>query len=203
MSKHSIDDFIGVFDGYFGDLLCDKYIDHFKMLEEGGFTIPREGRRRHEVSDKSVTLFKTNFEQSSAPANYILGEFDKVFWPECANVYSSKYSILEDMSYHTIVDSKIQKSSAGDGYHLWHCEFGGHVPVHRNRLLAFSLYLNDDYDGGETEFLFQKKRIQPQKDRLLIWPSQFTHTHRGNTVLSGDKYLLTGWIEFSHQWTEI
>ena len=76
------------------------------------------------------------------------------------------------------------------------------IAPHRNRLLVFSLYLNDGYEGGETEFLFQKKRMKPQKDRLLIWPAQFTHTHRGNTVLKGDKYLLTGWVEFSNQWIE-
>ena len=200
---YNLDDFIGVFDGYFGDSLCDNYVDHFKMLEDRGFVVPREEKHRHEVSDKSVSLLRTSFEGSSVPANYILKDFGDIFWSQCANVYSKEYSILRKMAYHTIVDAKIQKSIEGDGYHVWHCEDEGGRDVHRNRLLVFSLYLNDDYDGGETEFLFQKKRMKPQKDRLLIWPAQFTHTHRGNTVLKGNKYLLTGWVEFSNQWIDV
>jgi hypothetical protein len=57
------------------------------------------------------------------------------------------------------------------------------------------LYLNDVEEGGETEFLYLKKRIKPQQNRLLIWPAGFTHTHRGNPPLSNNKYIITGWVE--------
>ena len=57
------------------------------------------------------------------------------------------------------------------------------------------MYLNDVDDGGETEFLYQKKRIRPKQGRVLIFPAGFTHTHRGNPPLSGDKYILTSWLE--------
>jgi len=57
------------------------------------------------------------------------------------------------------------------------------------------VFLNDVDEGGETEFLYQNKRIAPKKGRMVIWPSSFTHTHRGNPPLSGSKYIITGWIE--------
>ena len=59
------------------------------------------------------------------------------------------------------------------------------------------LYLNSVTEGGETEFLYQKRRIKPQQGRLVIFPAGFTHTHRGNPPLSGDKYILTSWVENS------
>ena len=172
MTSYSLDQFIGTFDGYFGESLCDRYVEYFDNLESNGLIIPRGGLSRHQISDKAVTLLKTNFEKSSVPefmfnletdfkdgsipAHYILREFSEVFWDQCCKLYSKEYSLLETIAYHTIVDAKIQKSSAGDGYHMWHCEDEG-VPMHRNRLLVFSLCLNDGYDGGETEFLYQKK----------------------------------------------
>jgi len=58
------------------------------------------------------------------------------------------------------------------------------------------LYLNNIEQGGETEFLYQIKRIKPEADKLLIWPAGYTHVHRGNPPLSNDKYILTGWIEY-------
>ena len=39
-------------------------------------------------------------------------------------------------------------------------------------------YLNDVTDAGETEWYYQKKKIQPKVCQLSE-PPDFTHTHRG------------------------
>ena len=51
-------------------------------------------------------------------------------------------------------------------------------------------------EGGETEFLYQSLRVSPKKGTVIIWPSGYYHTHRGNPPLSGVKYLATGWLEY-------
>jgi hypothetical protein len=51
-------------------------------------------------------------------------------------------------------------------------------------------------EGGETEFLYLSQRVKPKTGRLVIFPSGYVHTHRGNPPLSGEKYIMTGWIEF-------
>ena len=49
-------------------------------------------------------------------------------------------------------------------------------------------------DGeAETEFLYQKRRIKPEQGMMCIFPAGLTHVHRGNTVFTQDKYILTGW----------
>lgn len=63
-------------------------------------------------------------------------------------------------------------------------------------MLSYILYLNDVEEGGETEFLYYGKRIKPTAGTLLLWPAGFTHVHRGNPPLSGEKYILTGWVEY-------
>lgn len=187
----------------FGDI-CDRCIDYFKELEENNLVWPRE-ENKHVKADHSFPMISGAFEVDTAtgisgksvPINYTIKEFNNIFWEQCGSLYSKEYSMLNVMESHIIVDAQLQKTEEGEGYHIWHCENMG-TPVHRNRLLAFGLYLNDDYEGGETEFLYQKLRIKPKKDRLVIWPAQFTHTHRGNTVLKGTKYILTGWVEFAN-----
>ncbi len=91
----------------------------------------------------------------------------------------------------------LQKYLRGSGgYHHWHSEI---YPQNASceslhRVLLWMVYLNDVADGGETEFLYQGRKIAPKQGRLVIAPAGFTHTHRGNVAVSGDKYIATSWI---------
>jgi hypothetical protein len=84
------------------------------------------------------------------------------------------------------------------GYPYWHCELfpkdASGETLHRT--LLWTLYLNDGFAGGETEFLYQQRKIVPRTGTLLIAPTAFTHTHRGNMPRGADKYIATSWILF-------
>ncbi len=91
----------------------------------------------------------------------------------------------------------LQWYRAGEGgYPYWHCELyprdAGCDTLHRH--LLWTIYLNDGFDEGETEFLFQRRKIEPRTGSLLIAPTAFTHTHRGNRPHNGDKFIATSWI---------
>jgi hypothetical protein len=93
----------------------------------------------------------------------------------------------------------IQRYSADQGgYPYWHSEISPKVETDDNlhRVLLWTIYLNQDFDGGETEFLFQQRRIAPKTGSLLIAPAGFTHTHRGNMPKGGNKYIATSWVLF-------
>ena len=63
-----------------------------------------------------------------------------------------------------------------------------------SRILVFMTYLNDVTDEGETEWVYQDVKIQPKKGLSVMWPSEFTHTHRGIPSKTQEKYISTGWI---------
>ena len=93
----------------------------------------------------------------------------------------------------------LQWYAAGEGgYPYWHCELYPRDPqgetLHRH--LLWTVYLNDGFDAGETEFLFQRRKVAPRVGDLLIAPTAFTHTHRGNRPEGGDKFIATSWILF-------
>lgn len=93
----------------------------------------------------------------------------------------------------------IQKYPVGSGgYPHWHCEIAPDESFEAlHRLVLWMYYLNDVEAGGETEFYFQNVRIKPRKGTVVIAPAGFTHTHRGNRPLSGDKYILTSWLLYN------
>ena len=86
------------------------------------------------------------------------------------------------------------------GYPSWHCEqypqAGDAHCEALHRVLLWSVYLNDGFSAGETEFLQPPRAIAPSTGALLIAPASFTHTHRGNRPVGGDKYIATSWVLF-------
>ena len=50
--------------------------------------------------------------------------------------------------------------------------------------MVWMLYLNDGYEGGETEFLYYKKS-STRTWKVNYMAAHFTHVHRGGLVLEG------------------
>lgn len=189
-------EFLGIFDGIFDKEYCQNWIDYFDKVDSSGMSYSRVqgfNRPSHVTEDHSVDFTNCSIYTNSELRITCRG-FNEAFWGACYPLYAEKYSVLQQFDAHKIYTIKIQKTVPGGGYHAWHCE--DQTRDSRSRLLTFILYLNDVEEGGETEFLYLSKRIKPASGRLVIWPSGFTHTHRGNPPLSGEKYIITGWIEF-------
>tara|TARA_R110000782_G_scaffold113310_2_gene203321 strand:- start:657 stop:1214 length:558 start_codon:yes stop_codon:yes gene_type:complete len=54
--------------------------------------------------------------------------------------------------------------------------------------ITVMLYLNDEFEGGETEFVMPHEVIEPEAGKLLL----FSHgqLHKGNPVPTGTKYVI-------------
>ena len=68
-----------------------------------------------------------------------------------------------------------------------------------HRVLAWITYLNDVEKDGETEFLYYNTKIKPEKGKTVIWPSEWTHAHRGIPANNCLKYVITGWFHFPYE----
>ena len=90
----------------------------------------------------------------------------------------------------------IQHYNKGDGFYKWHSERT--EKKFADRVLVFMTYLNDVNDGG-TEFKFQNIEIKARKGLTLIWPSEWTHTHRGVISNTKEKTIVTGWFHLKNE----
>ena len=62
-------------------------------------------------------------------------------------------------------------------------------------------YLNDVPDGG-TAFYHQKIETKAEKGLTLIWPSTWTHTHKGIISPTSEKQIVTGWYHSKALYSE-
>lgn len=149
-----------------------QYMDKYRMLLVGAMA-PQVA---HPETGKPTELTIDNFDECGVP---YLGDLMRTMY---------RAGALNVQKY----------LQASGGYHHWHSEI---YPQNAScetlhRALLFQFYLNDVAEGGQTEFYYQKRKIDARKGRLIIAPAGFTHSHKGHVATSGDKYVVTSWILF-------
>ena len=178
---------IDAFDMYSKQKISKNILDdhfHIDAIGDGKkqFTQGQLGRKDEqlylEVADTTL----------ASHTNVIIGSAFEVYAREYQGITNS----ADPVSSWTC---KIQKTQAGGGYHVWHCEDGSFI--YRDRVLTWMIYLNDIpvENGGATDFLHQNCSFQPTTGTMVMWPATYTHMHRG-AFLTGDipKYIATGWF---------
>ena len=69
-----------------------------------------------------------------------------------------------------------------------------------NRTHSFLIYLNDDFEGGETKFIKQDRIVTPETGKGLLWTNTIDgevlkeSEHAGLPVTEGYKYILIIWV---------
>jgi len=173
------------YQGAFTPKECDEYIKYIDQFEEKNI-LTYDTEKLTQVDNKSVNL---TFDYDFPAYSFLSKEIIPKFKP-CIDEYIEAVNILRNYKFLTY-DLKIKKIPIGGGFHQWHFENGG--IAYSQRKFVIQLYLNDDFEGGETEFLYQNRRELPRQGDVLIFPAGYTHTHRGNPPIGGDKYLITSW----------
>tara|TARA_A100000172_G_scaffold77312_1_gene61530 strand:+ start:1768 stop:2364 length:597 start_codon:yes stop_codon:yes gene_type:complete len=189
----NIDNFIGVYDGYISQEECKHAINLYEAENKFNNTVNRIGFEDASILEKQDQQFfagSNNLKVWWKELKTLIINFDMA-WKHYQKNVGARASFGQDEFYYTQL--KIQKTLPTEGYHIWHVE---HQKGFENeaRAFVFSIYLNDVEEGGETEFLHFSKRVKPKTGRIVIWPASFPYVHRGNSPLSGEKYILTSWM---------
>lgn len=191
-------EFIGLYKNVYPEGYCQHMINEFERLVEGGVGYNRqksENALKHNKDDMQLFL---NIRIHQVVPFQDIDAIDMFFngLQQCYESYTNRFSVLKDAVIHGTA-MKMQRTSPGGGYHIWHSEQGG--KTHAERVLVYMLYLNSltDKQAGETEFLYQQLRIKPEENTMVIWPAAYTHAHRGNVVHGeNSKYIVTGWFYY-------
>jgi hypothetical protein len=183
--------FIGAW--YLPDVqVCDELVRFFKQSDKQHPGIISEG-----IVDKNT--------KDSLDVIVPFGEFEHpvmrrylTMLMAVVRAYVNKYERAGETGNWYITEAiNIQYYQPGSGYTAWHTERASNRLPFANRHLVFMTYLNDVHDKGGTEFLYQKLTVRPSKGLSLIWPTDWTHTHRGIVSPTEDKYIITGWFDFA------
>lgn len=103
-----------------------------------------------------------------------------------SNSYAKRYDIHEPFFHENY---QLLKYKGGQEYKA-HYDGGTNI----GRCVSAICYLNDDYEGGELEFVNFKVKVKPQAGMMILFPSNYAYRHIAHPVISGTKYAIVTWI---------
>jgi hypothetical protein len=108
---------------------------------------------------------------------------------KCTNI---NFRILQrnTLIVHNFIINKYVKN---EGKIIYHSDEDYNIKMNEVRLFTCIWFLNDVYEGGETEF-FKKINVIPKKGKIMIFPAEWFFPHCGKVPISNDKYIVTAWV---------
>ena len=176
-----------------------RTIDSFLSEEQCDYIIGLIDKNHHKstVASSGNTLYEEHSRNSST---CFLSNSDKVV-----------SEILDKIASELNLDKSLAEGIQGQLYepgqyfkkhHDWFsgADLQKHCSEKGNRSHTLMIYLNDDFEGGKTDFSNISYTAQPKKGRAITWTNLKSDgsgdtdaLHEGQQVLSGKKYIITSW----------
>jgi hypothetical protein len=196
MIEHEINKLDNFMMGWYSDpeeiSICDDLIEFWRVSEQ------YEGVIHHTSAQKLIMKdIKDSIEVDFPHGHPLHIQYVCEYLQRRAEAYIEKYPACNKGDPWQVLDGvNLQYYPPGGGFHAWHTERMSCNDPMSSRHLVFMTYLNDVTDGGETEFLHQGIKIKPEKGLTIIWPTDWTFTHRGVVSTTQEKWIVTGWYNY-------
>jgi hypothetical protein len=176
--------------------ICDKLLEYFNEQKKLGKT--KKGsvnlNGTENINKKIKESIELNFNINEQPTCF--NNYLKILQLSL-DEYIKQYHFCNEYGPFSIINgTNLQVYPKGGGYKIYHTERINNIEPYTSRHLVFMTYLNDVTDEGETEFYYQKIKIKPRKGLTVIWPADWTFTHRGIPSPTQEKAIITGWYNF-------
>ena len=180
-------DFISTFDNALSSKECEQIITYFESFKEYDKKEKAYKKEERDCDTLGLNFNKKEYEPSNRIISKILYDYTQKYVdinPELKNVYT----------FGLFYGFNLQRYKPNQCYRLPHTENNG---IFKDRMMAWTIYLNTVTDGGGTHYTQYNKTIDAVEGRLVIWPAYWTHFHHGVVSKTQTKYIATGWYTFA------
>jgi len=98
------------------------------------------------------------------------------------------------------MSSLFSNITSDEGFQILKYEEGEEYKLHTDassenkRVLSMIIYLNNNYEGGETTFTRQNLKVKGKTGDILTFPSNYCFPHKAEKIISGTKYVMVTWF---------
>lgn len=184
MANVDMDWYCRVYDDFLDPQICSQYVDKFEE------TITEDSQKHRELSvcyreDGSMICgscdcMRTNpmeYERFSVLNKHLITKWTKSVEKYKTDVNIHHYQWPEKFGWEELRIKKFRVDSIkGHGLEL-HTDIYSYA--HAKRFLCMMIYLNDDFEDGETYFPLFEAKVKPKTGRLFIFPPTWNYLHQG------------------------
>ena len=190
------DPYVFVIENSFSDKECDEIINqfetehflHYNGVTGGGYT-PNTKRTR-EINITREKSWQHWNALCFKRLNHALQKYAIHCVEKCHN--NTLIDILHGNGKINDTGYQLQKYMKEQQYYKWHQDGSIKEGHNEHRIITYLWYLNTVDEGGETYFYHGK--VKPEKGKLVLFPAFWNYNHKGETPISHDKYIITGWV---------
>jgi hypothetical protein len=178
----------------------DKVNEYIKNIESA-----IEDRDSGIVFNKATTYYDGNINASRLDerrTNYHLSVNESALVNESFRIINNDFYLktLSAVKHYSEIFAIRENIFFAEPISLLRYQFGQKYDAHydggssTNRSVSPILYLNDDYEGGEIEFVNFNLKIKPKPGSLYLFPATYAYRHIAHPVTSGTKYAIVTWL---------
>lgn len=150
--------------------LCDTFISEFENSSDTrpGVLYDDKGQssdRGKKSTDISFNPSYLTHERWGTPLKNFIDILESNY-KSYIDRYNKGLSSIDSLKIS--IGFNMQRYLPNEGFFNYHCERATTADVFLKRELVWMVYLNDVYNGGETEFYYQRVFERPKKGTLLI-----------------------------------
>jgi predicted 2-oxoglutarate/Fe(II)-dependent dioxygenase YbiX len=186
---NKLEDFVEVFDDIMPDEVCDLILNEYSQCSEwqeakiSNNVVNSDVRNCNVIPISEDSVISNNYNFRKEIDNFV---YESISYAK--NKYMEKYkslNVFEDTGYNLLRYDENQ-------FYAQHTDSDyENVP---NRVIACSIQLNDDYEGGEFAFFNREMLIRSKKGSIIMFPSNFMYPHEIMPVIKGTRYSITTWL---------
>lgn len=163
-------------------LILDRFLtdaECLQLIKENQLRLQRSQEHTHYGYSHADYTIEDNFNHPIlAPANQRL-----------IQLYVDRFPEITYMDNDLLWTAwRFKHFAAGDSFAHWHCEHNLQIP---HRVLCAMFYLTEHPEG--TEFMHYRTVIASRRGRAVVFPTFFTHVHRGQAT-STDRYIMSNYL---------
>ena len=196
MNKVDIDHYCRVYDDFLAPELCDAYIDMY----ESTLLIDAEKHRKLSICYREdgtqicggcncMRLNPHEYERFNPLNSLLIGKLVNILEQYKKDVclhpiqWPKKFGWEELRIKRFLIEGSDKQNHGKNNYHGLENHVDIYSHAHAKRFLCLMVYLNDDFEEGETFFSTFKLSVKPKKGRLFIFPPSWDFLHNGRRPL--------------------
>lgn len=181
MKKHT--NYIIEYDNFVDDEKINEILTICKKYVKGNRLLPSERTKNRYNDAHYLALFRENpvvsyLEKECNRIGYLaLEQYKK----DCPLI---KYSIMKEYPF---LSNFVYRYYNTNDHYKWHVDKTHHGVELK---VSFLLYLNDNFEGGNTMFLSDRLKFTPKRGSVLMFPCGPYFIHKSSPIKSGEKHII-------------